>query len=50
MRRKFSSPAKAAKAGRVLGIKYRKGPACKLSDGRKGNWYTPVKGKRKKRK
>ena len=48
--RKFSSPAKAAKFAKAFGVKVKKGKACTLSDGRKGNLYSIVKIKPKKRK
>lgn len=51
MRRKFSSPTSAAKVARVLSMKVKKGPACKLANGKKANWYTftkKPKGKKKK--
>lgn len=49
MRRKFSSPAKAARSAKALGMKAKRGAKCVLADGRKGAWYTLTKAKKKKR-
>ena len=50
MRRKFSSPANAKRFAKVTKMKVKKGPACKMADGKKGNWYTLTKSKTTKRR
>jgi hypothetical protein len=50
MRRKFGSPAAAARVARVLKMKAKKGPATKLASGKKANWYTFTKLKKKRKK
>lgn len=48
MQKKFSSIAKARKFAKTTKMKVKRGKSCKMSDGKKGNWYTLTKGKKKK--
>lgn len=50
MQKKFRSPTRAAKFAKVTGMKAKKGKACKMADGTKGNWYTLTKGTLKKKR
>jgi len=50
MRKKFRSMTAARNFAKTTKMKIKKGPACKLSDGSKANWYTLTKTKKAKAK